>query len=99
VRKRAFLDEYQPDPHHQNYLPVVVPLPGTVKHSAKKLSIATIAAPQQVCGIAQRVGYTGTRETDLALYRLKVRTGSDLAANMLPGFFVLENGIFHTYER
>src|SRR5258708_25869288 len=35
-----------------------------------------------------------TLETDLAIYRLKIKPTSDLPLVTLPGFFVLENGIF-----
>jgi len=38
-----------------------------------------------------------TLETDLAIYRLKIKPTSDLPLVTLPGFFVLENGIFIRY--
>lgn len=82
----------------QTYLPAVIPIVGTLKHSLRKVVLARLEAPNQVCGVAQRVGYTGTRETDLAIYRLRVRQSSDRQAATLPGFFVLEDGIFLAYQ-
>ncbi|GAC1629281.1 MAG: hypothetical protein NVS4B7_18120 [Ktedonobacteraceae bacterium] len=82
----------------QKYLPAVVPIVGTVKHSARKIAVALLAAPERICGVALRVGYTGTLETDLAIYRLKIRPAPDLPPAALPGFFVLEEGIFQAYE-
>ena len=44
------------------------------------------------------MGYTGTLQTDLALYRLRVKPSPDLLAVTLTDFFVLENGMFYVYE-
>jgi hypothetical protein len=62
-----------------------------------KISLATLDASDLVCGVTQRVGFTGTLETDLAIYRLKVRHSPDRPAVTLPGFFVLEDGVFRMY--
>jgi hypothetical protein len=78
----------------QTSLPAVIPIVGTLKHSLRKVVLARLEAPNQACGVAQRVGYTGTRETDLAIYRLRVRQSPERQAATLPGFFVLEDGIF-----
>jgi len=56
-------------------------------------------APELICGFAQRVGYTGSQDKDLAIYRLKVKPGKDLSTVTLPGFFVIENGVFLDYEQ
>ena len=71
----------------------------TLKLSLYRLQVATVDAPDQVCGVAQRVGYTGRQDNDLAVYRLKIKAGNDLPVITLPGFFVLEQGIFVDYER
>jgi len=86
-------------PAQPPYLPARVPIVGTVKHSLRKLVIALVETPERACGVALRVGYIGTRETDLALYRLKVKPSPELPLVTLAGFFVLEEGRFHTYER
>lgn len=49
--------------------------------------------------MAQRIGYTGNRDDDLAIYRLKIKPGADLPTITLPGFFVIEDGIFKDYEQ
>lgn len=81
------------------YLPALVPIVGTVAHSSSKIKIASREAPEVVCGLARRVGYTGTLQTDLAIYRLRVKASPDLLAVTLTDFFVLEGGIFHLYKR
>jgi hypothetical protein len=82
----------------QIYLPAVVPIVGTFKHSYRKVALARLETPNQLCGVAQRVGYTGTLATDLAIYRLKVRQSPDHRSVLLPGFFVFEEGVFRAYQ-
>ena len=82
------------------YLPAVLPPVGTREHSLSKYVLAIRETPDRPCGLARRVGYTGPKATDFALYRLKVRDNPDLPAfTTLSGFFVLENGLFHVYKR
>ena len=83
----------------QTYIPTVAISHVTLKHTLYRLPIATRNAPDHICGIAMRVGYTGTQEHDLTMYRLKVKTGKHLPVMTLPGFFVLEQGIFVDYEQ
>ncbi len=97
--ERAHMDPDVHVPSQPHNLPARVPIVGTVKHSLRKLVIAVVETPEHVCGVALRVGYTGTRETDLALYRLKLKPGPELPLVTLAGFFVLEKGHFHKYER
>ena len=73
MRKCLPMQSSQQVPPQQTYLPAVVPIVGTLKHSLRKVALARLEAPNQACGVAQRVGYTGTLETDLAIYRLRVR--------------------------
>ena len=82
------------------YLPAVLPPVGTREHSLSKYVLAVREKPDHPCGLARRVGYTGPKKTDFALYRLKVRVNPDLPAiTTLSGFFILEHGLFHVYER
>jgi hypothetical protein len=98
VRKCALVDHYQQALPQPIYQPAVVPIPGTRKHSLRKMAIAVTETPDRMCGAAQRVGYTGTLETDLAMYRLRVKPDSEHGAVTLGGFFVLEKGRFRAYE-
>lgn len=86
-------------PSQQTYISVVAISRITLKHSLYRLPIATADAPDHICGVAQRVGYTGKQDNDLAIYRLKVKTGNNLPVMTLPGFFVLEQGVFVDYEQ
>ena len=86
-------------PAQPTYLPAIVPASGTRQHSLSKYLLASSETPDHICGLAKRVGYTGPKETDLALYRLKVRVSPDVLAVTLSNFFVLEHGFFRVYER
>ncbi|HEU5378937.1 MAG TPA: hypothetical protein VFV38_26225 [Ktedonobacteraceae bacterium] len=92
------MDTYQQALPQPTYQPAIVPTPGTRKHSLRKIAIATIESPARVCGVARRIGYTGVLETDLAMYRLRVKSDDGPVAITLAGFFVLENGVFRAYE-
>jgi hypothetical protein len=80
------------------YIPLFAMLDATFKHSLSKIQVVAEHAPDHICGTAQRVGYTGSHENDLAMYRLKVRSGNQRSTITLPGFFVIKNGIFIDYE-
>lgn len=97
VRKCVLMDVSAHTPPNLRYLPVILSISGTVGHSARTISIATVEAPDRACGRALRIGYVGKLETDFALYRLRVKSSPGLAATTLAGFFVLENGLFHEY--
>ncbi len=92
------VDIYQQALPQPTYQPAIVPIPGTLKHSLRKIAIATTDAPARICGVALRVGYTGTLETDLAMYRLRVKPDDGRAAVTLDGFFILEKGVFRIYK-
>jgi hypothetical protein len=70
----------------------------TLKHSWNKVPVATVTAPEQVCGEARRIGYTGKLANDSALYRLKIKQGKGLPTMTLPGLYIIENGMFQEYE-
>ena len=64
-----------------------------------KIPIATQADPQKQCGIARRIGYTGSSPNDLALYRLKLSTTRPTLMTTLAGYFFLSQGIFQVYTQ
>ena len=81
------------------YIPAVALPQFTLKHSLQRIPIALKGALDDICGTAQRVGYTGSKDEDLAVYRLKVKVGKNPTTITLPGFFVVENGTFTNYEQ
>ncbi|HZU68503.1 MAG TPA: hypothetical protein VFA09_14595 [Ktedonobacteraceae bacterium] len=79
----------------QTYLPAIRDASPVFEHSLRRIPIVAIDAPDIVCGVAYRIGSTGKSGNDLAMYRLKLKTSfSSLKTATLPGFFVIENGIF-----
>lgn len=93
------MDKRQLVPVQQTYIPVIAIVSATLRHSLRKLEIATIHTPEQICGIAQRIGYTGNQHQDLAIYRLKIKGRSSFSSITLPGFYIIENGVFVDYEQ
>ena len=96
------MDQHTPNPtqlSQQTYIPAVAIGRIPLKHSLYRLPVATAGAPDQICGVAQRVGFTGKQDNDLAIYRLKIKAGNNLPVITLPGFFVLEQGKFVDYEQ
>ncbi len=81
------------------YIPGVAIVRATLKYSANKLPVSTLSHPEQICGEARRIGYTGKLDSDLALYRLKIKTGKDYPTFTLPGLYIIEEGIFQDYEQ
>ena len=92
------MDDHAADTPANLYVPLLAILEATFKHSLAKLEVAILNAPEEVCGIAQRVGYTGSKDTDVAIYRLKIRGGRFRSTITLPGFYVIDKGIFTDYE-
>ncbi len=62
-----------------------------------RISIATQSEPQNICGVARRIGYTGSSPNALALYRLKLYTTRPTIMETLSGYFVLVHGTFREY--
>lgn len=83
----------------QSYIPAIAMPRATLRHSLLKLPIAQWTKPDHICGFAQRVGYTGNQDKDLAIYRLKIKNNNNQHTFTLPGLFVIENGIFIDYEQ
>ena len=82
----------------QTYIPVDEISQITTQHMLAKVLVATREHPEDVCGMAKRVGYTGKSNNDLAIYRLKVRDGASRVVFTLPNLFVVEEGVFKEYE-
>lgn len=83
---------------HRIYVPAVSISCATYRKSWGKIPVATMNAPERICGLAQRVGYTGKLDSDLAIYRLKVRASQSSSVLTIPGFFVIEDGVFKDYD-
>jgi len=83
-------------------IPTFVPLTSitriTAMHTFGRLPIATVDAPERICGMARRIGYTGREPSDLAIYRLKVKLGAENYITMLPTMFVVDEGRFIDYQ-
>jgi hypothetical protein len=99
LRKSALMHQKSQAPSENIYIPAITVNQATFRHSLSRVQIAVLQAPERICGIAQRVGYTGSQDKDLAMYRLKVKAGNDLPTITLPAFFVIENGVFVDYEQ
>ena len=81
------------------YIPSVAIIRATLKYSSNKLPVSTSSHPEHICGEARRIGYTGKLDSDLALYRLKIKTGKDHPTLTLPGLYIIEEGVFQDYEQ
>jgi hypothetical protein len=64
------------------------------KKSFAKVPFTTTSAPETICGIARRIGYTGSQLEHHAIYRLKLYTDRRNIMDTLPGWYILENGKF-----
>lgn len=85
-------------PQH-TYIPAIAIVRATLKHSWNKIPVAVSNAPEQICGEARRIGYTGKADNDLALYRLKIRQSNNLPTVTLPSLYIIEGGVFMDYEQ
>ena len=79
------------------YIPAVAIAQITARHTMGRIAIALADNPECICGMARRVGYTGTCGDDLAIYRLKVKEHANANATMLPTLFVVDGGLFVEY--
>jgi hypothetical protein len=69
----------------------------TSKSYQCRLPIATLDAPERICGTALRVGYSLEGNRQQAIYRLKLK-GAGRKTATLPIFFVLDKGVFVAYR-
>jgi hypothetical protein len=81
------------------YIPAISINQITAKHAMGKVFIVQADAPDRICGIARRIGYTGKQDNDLAIYRLKVKIDQGSSVVTLPNLFVVEGGMFIDYEQ
>jgi hypothetical protein len=81
------------------YVPSVGIIRATLRFSSNRVPISLSSNPEQICGEARRIGYTGTQDHDLAIYRLKIRLGQGHPTVTLPGLYIIEGGIFQEYEQ
>jgi hypothetical protein len=93
------IKEHTPAPLQHGYQPGIPLIRATLKHSLNRLPVTSTDHPEQICGEARRVGYTSKQEDALALYRLKIRAGPGFPTITLPGFYIIDNGVFQDYER
>ncbi len=82
----------------ETYRPAVPITQITARHTMGRVLIALADKPEQVCGVARRIGYTGTHDNDLAIYRLKVREHESANAMTLSTLFVVDGGLFVDYN-
>ena len=83
----------------QIYIPTHVTIPLDHLYLLKTIPLALQSNPDQVCGVAHRVGYTYRANIKQPMYRLKLR--QNLASKKtatLPGFYILVDGVFVRYE-
>ena len=83
----------------QVYIPIIVNTPSDHLYLLKTIPLAAQSNPNQVCGVAHRVGYTYIAGMKQPMYRLKLRqslAGKKTAT--LPGFYILVNGVFVRHE-
>lgn len=80
------------------YVPAVSILQITTRHTMGRVPIAKKNDPNCICGVARRIGYTGSRACDLAIYRLKVKEHVSDNAMTLPMLYVVDGGLFVDYN-
>ncbi len=79
------------------YIPAISVTQITVRHTMGRVPVAMEDKPECVCGVARRIGYTGTNGNDLAIYRLKVKENVNDNATTLSTLFVVDGGLFVDY--
>lgn len=83
----------------QVYIPVNVDTLSDSFYLLKTIPLAVQSNPNQVCGVAHRVGYTYKVSVKQPMYRLKLRQSlASKKTATLPGFYILVNGVFVRHE-
>src|SRR5437764_4424324 len=84
---------------YQNvYIPAMTETSSPSKLPKSSILLALQERPDQVCGIAHRVGCTNEANNEQVIYRLKLKAKLVGFSNTtIPGFFVLKNGVFVQY--
>jgi hypothetical protein len=86
-------------PSQKTYIAAITITCATLRYSWSRVPVATNLAPEETCGEARRIGYTGRLDNDLALYRLKIKQSNGLPTVTLPGIYIVEDGSFRDYEQ
>jgi hypothetical protein len=79
---------------HKVYMPYGGMRRITAKQSQRHVLVVEARELDHICGLARPIGYTGTSDEDLTIYRLKVSIDGSSASMMLASFFVVNEGIF-----
>ena len=65
----------------------------------KTIPLALLRTPDQICGVAHRIGFVYIDGYKRPIYRLKLRESrAGKKSATLPDFFILENGVFVRHE-
>ena|SRR5690348_3567267 len=84
--------------YHKVYIPATVEAPSGLKRFKSSIPLALQETPDQICGIARRVGWKQETGSDEAIYRLKLKVSVlGLGSATVPGFFVLKGGAFREF--
>lgn len=83
----------------QTYIPATAITRATLKYSWGRVLVATLFAPDKLCGEARRIGYAGKQATDFALYRLKIRPSNGSPTVTLPSLYIIDNGTFVEFDQ
>lgn len=83
----------------QVYIPVNVDTLSDSLYLLKTIPLALQSNPNQVCGVAHRVGYAYIARVKQPIYRLKLRQSlASKKTATLPGFYTVMNGVFVKHE-
>ncbi len=92
------MDKRESNEKQVTYVPAVSISQITARHTMGRVLIAREGAPDCICGMARRIGYTGSHDCDLAVYRLKVKERASDNAATLPLLYVVDGGLFVDYD-
>jgi hypothetical protein len=92
---------FKKNPKHPQTQHIFIPAYTDVPpESMRRLPIVTQVVPDQICGVAHRVGWVGEGSSRQAIYRLKLRLQfASYGTATLPGFYILENDIFVEHKQ
>ncbi|HLI89221.1 MAG TPA: hypothetical protein VKV37_11075 [Ktedonobacteraceae bacterium] len=81
------------------FVPVVPVDCITTRHTLSRLPVAMQGEPECICGVARRIGYTGSGAGDLAIYRVKIKTDKQKGFVTIPKLFIVKDGVFQDYDQ
>ena len=92
------MEQQKPMRPQQRYVPAETDLPGEILSLRRRFPIALKNVPEQICGIAYRVGWTSKMKRNQALFRLRLNMDhANYGTATLPNLYILEDGIFVEY--